>query len=447
MKIKILLFFLILAFYSVSFAQETYDLNKSVNTALKNDLTLYTLENRMAIQELNVKGAYGYLIPSLSLNGNWSRNNAFSSGGTIYQNGIPIQVGDQITWNNNLSFGLNSNVVLFDGTANYENISLEKQNLTVLKTNYEKTKQDIIVKIYQRFFEVIKRQKIVETNIENLKVSVEQLNRIKEYVNVGKKTQSDVYKQDVLVAQNELSILSSENEFAKSKVELLNSMYEDVAKQIKVELSGVNVPESTDDLNVILVQYSDYEKLVNDALASRYDYKSILEDIKANEIKLGIAKKNIYFPTLSAFGNYNISGTDIDNVTNNRVLTFGFSLSYPIFQGFQRDISKQAGEVNIKQRKEDLSQLERNIRSEIKKAIFDLQTAYKQIDIVERNIKASEQDKILSEENFRLGYGTLLDVQVATTTLNNIQIDRINYIYNFLIAQKYLEYLAGIIKY
>ncbi|MCI0472314.1 MAG: TolC family protein, partial [Ignavibacteria bacterium] len=297
MKIKILLFFLILASYSISYSQDIYDLNKSVNTALKNDLTLYTIENRIAVQELNLKGAYGDLIPSLSLNGNWSRNNAFSSGGTIYQNGIPIQVGDQITWTNNLSLGLNTSVVLFDGTANYQNISLEKQNLTVLKANYEKTKQDIIVKIYQRFFDVIKKQKIVETNIENLRVSTEQLNSIKEYVNVGKKTQSDIYKQDVLVARNELNILTSKNDYEKSKVELLNSMFEDVTKSMEVDVSGITVPTSTDELNVILVKYSDFEKLVNDAISSRYDYKSIVEDIKANELKLSIAKKYIYYPT------------------------------------------------------------------------------------------------------------------------------------------------------
>jgi outer membrane protein len=447
MKIKFLLLILILASYSFTYSQELYDLNKSVNTALKNDLTLYTLENRISVQELNIKGAYGSLIPSLTLNGNWSRNNAFSSGGTIYQNGIPIQVGDQITWTNNLSFGVNSNVVLFDGTANYQNISLEKQNLTVLKTNYEKTKQDIIVKIYQKFFDVVKKQKIVDTYNENLRVSIEQLNSIKEYVNVGKKTQSDVYKQDVLVARNELDVLTSKNDYEKSKVELLNSMYEDVTKPIDVALSGVNVPTSIDELNFILVKYSDYDKLVNDAISSRYDYKSVLEDIKANELKLSIAKKYMFYPTISAFGNYNVSGNQIDEITNNRVLTFGLSLSYPIFQGFQKDINKQVSEVNIKQRQEDLSQLERNIRSEIKKAVFDLQTAFKQIEIIDRNIKSSEQDKYLSEENFRLGYGTLLDVQVASTTLNKLQVDRINFIYNFLISQKYLEYLAGIIKY
>jgi outer membrane protein len=447
MKIKLLLLILILISYSAANSQELYDLNKSVSTALKNDLNLYTLENRIAIQEFNVKGAYGSLIPSLSLNGSWSRNNAFSKGGSIYQNGIPVQISDQSSWTNNLNLGVSTNVILFDGTANYQSISLEKQNLTILKTNYEKTKLDIVIKIYQRFFDVIKKQKIVETNTQNLSVAIEQLNRIKEYVNVGKKTQSDIYKQDVQVAQYELNVLTSKNEYEKSKVELLNSMYEDITKEYDVSSAGIEVPRSTDELNVIYVKYSDYEKLSTNALSTRYDYKSIIEDIKANEMKLSISKKNLFYPTLSAFGNYNISGNQFDKLVNNRILTFGLSLSYPIFQGFQRDISKQVNEVNVKQRKEDLSQLERNIRSEIKKAIYDLQTAYKQTEIIEKNIKSAEQDKLLSEENFKLGYGTLLDVQVATTNLNNLQIDRINYIYNFMISQKYLEYLAGIIKY
>ena len=44
-------------------------------------------------------------------------------------------------------------------------------------------------------------------------------------------------------------------------------------------------------------------------------------------------------------------------------------------------------------------------------------TAYKQIEILNRNIVSSEQDKLLSEENYRVGYGTLSDVQTASTKL------------------------------
>ncbi len=444
-KTLVLILFIILT-AGTSFSQESYDLNKTVRTALNNSLTISTFNNNISIQELNLKSSYGDLIPSLSFSGNWSKSNTYSKGGIIYQNGLPISTTLSTT-SDNFGVGLSSNVTLFNGFANYDNIELQKQNIASQKLNLEQAKSDIVMGIYQFFFDVLKKEQILKANEDNLAVSRDQLARIKEYVNVGKKTQSEVYKQDVQVAQNEMSVLSSANELSKSKVELLNAMNEDISKTIIVDNSGIFVPTQLSELQSVLSRYSSFDNLVKNAIESRYDYKSAIHDITLSEQRLSISKKSLYYPTLSAFGNYNISGSKIDEINNNRVFTFGLTLSYPIFQGFQTDVTKQTYEVNIKQKKEDLVKLERQIRTEIKKAVFDLETAYKQIEITERNIVSAEQDKLLSEENFRIGYGTLLDVQVATTNLNNLRINRINYLYNFLLLQKQIDYLSGLLKY
>ncbi len=444
-KTLVLILFIILT-AGTSFSQESYDLNKTVRTALNNSLTISTFNNNISIQELNLKSSYGDLIPSLSFSGNWSKSNTYSKGGIIYQNGLPISTTLSTT-SDNFGVGLSSNVTLFNGFANYDNIELQKQNIASQKLNLEQAKSDIVMGIYQFFFDVLKKEQILKANEDNLAVSKEQLARIKEYVNVGKKTQSEVYKQDVQVAQNEMSVLSSANELSKSKVELLNAMNEDISKTIIVDNTGIFVPTQLSELQSVLGRYSSFDNLVKNAIESRYDYKSAIHDITLSEQRLSISKKSLYYPTLSAFGNYNISGSKIDEINNNRVFTFGLTLSYPIFQGFQTDVTKQTYEVNIKQKKEDLVKLERQIRTDIKKAVFDLETAYKQIEITERNIISAEQDKLLSEENFRIGYGTLLDVQVATTNLNNLRINRINYLYNFLLLQKQIDYLSGLLKY
>lgn len=444
-KTLVLILFIILT-AGTSFSQESYDLNKTVRTALNNSLTISTFNNNISIQELNLKSSYGDLIPSLSFSGNWSKSNTYSKGGIIYQNGVPITT-TLSTKSDNFGVGLSSNVTLFNGFANYDNIELQKQNIASQKLNLEQAKSDIVMGIYQFFFDVLKKEQILKANEDNLAVSRDQLARIKEYVNVGKKTQSEVYKQDVQVAQNEMSVLSSANELSKSKVELLNAMNEDISKTIIVDNTGIFVPTQLSELQSVLSRYSSFDNLVKNAIESRYDYKSAIHDITLSEQRLSISKKSLYYPTLSAFGNYNISGSKIDEINNNRVFTFGLTLSYPIFQGFQTDVTKQTYEVNIKQKKEDLVKLERQIRTDIKKAVFDLETAYKQIEITERNIVSAEQDKFLSEENFRIGYGTLLDVQVATTNLNNLRINRINYLYNFLLLQKQIDYLSGLLKY
>ncbi|TRZ64379.1 TolC family protein [bacterium] len=172
-----------------------------------------------------------------------------------------------------------------------------------------------------------------------------------------------------------------------------------------------------------------------------------MQDININNIKLDIAKKTFYFPSLSAFGNYNWSGDKISSVDNNKVFSFGLNLSYSLFQGYQLDVNRQIAEVNLRQKSTDLRQLEQQILSDLKKSVIDLQTAYKQLEILDRNIKSAEQDKLLSEENYRIGYGTLLDVQTSAINLNNLLVRRVTTYYDFYLAMKQIDYLSGKLNY
>ena len=447
MKIKITLVIFFLIISNVMIAQETIDLKKAITIAMEKNTTLSTIQNNLSVQKLRIKSTKGSLYPTLSLSGSWSRNNSVSEGGTQLFNNIPIYVPGQNSWQNSFNLGLNSQVLLFNGFANYENIELEKQNDASLRLGYEKTKDDIIISIQQKFFDVLKKEKIVFSNQANLQVSKDLLDKIRVYVEVGKKTISDVYKQDVQVAQDELTLESSINDFKRAKIDLLFTMNDDLNKEYSADAKGLNAEVTLDELKNILNKSKDVNSLISSAYNKRNDYKSALQDIKINQIKLGIAQKNLYFPTISAFGNYNLNGKEIQNIADTRSLSIGLSLSYYFFQGYTYDVNKQIAEVNIKQKSEDLVKLEQQIKSDLKKSIIDLETAYKQIEILDRNIKSAEQDKLLSEENFRIGYGTLLDVQTATTRLNNLITSRINSIYNFYIARKQIEYLSGQLTY
>ena len=191
---------------------------------------------------------------------------------------------------------------------------------------------------------------------------------------------------------------------------------------------------------------SNTDALVNIALQKRYDYKSSLQDIRISQTQYTIDKKNLYFPTLSGFANYSLSNSRIENVLDFRSFNFGLAINYSILQGFKLDNKSQASEITIKQKQDDIKQLEQQIKSEIKKAYIDLETQYKQIEILDRNIVSAEQDKILSDENYRIGLGTLLDAQTAAVKLNALRIDKINAYYDFLLAERKLKYYVGDLK-
>jgi len=448
-KMKKILTVILLVFLcgGMAFSQESIDLKKAINTAIEKNPSLSTLQNNLSIQKLNINSVRGNLYPTLALTGSWSRNNNYSVGGTQLINGIPVYIPDQNSWQSNFNLGLNSQVTLFNGFANYQNIELENQNEAGLRLQFEKTKTDVVLNVYQKFFDAVKKEKIVQTYSDNLQNSRDQLEKIKEYVYVGKKTVSEVYKQDVQVAQNELQLEQSKNDFNKAKVDLLYAMNDDLDKNYVVDARDIKADLTVADLKVILDKSSNINELVKNAVAGRYDYKSAMQDIRINETRLSLAVKNLWYPTISAFGNYNLTGREIRNIADSRTFSVGLSLSYYLFQGNKYDINKQIAQVNLKQKSEDLVKLEQQIKTDLKKAVIDLETAYKQIEILDRNIKSAEQDKLLSEENFRIGYGTLLDVQTASTSLNNLLINRINSIYNFLFAKKQIDYLSGQLNY
>lgn len=443
---KVLILFLILTVCPSVFAQ-TVTLDDAVRTAISNNLDISSIQNNLIIQNYYLKRSQGALYPSLSLNGKWTRNLTESKGGTIFQNGVPIEIGDQSTASNDYNLSLNSEITLFDGFANFRQVDYDETAINTYKLEIERQKTDVVINVNTLYIEVLKNEQIVISNQQNLTDSRAQLERIREIINVGRGTIADLYRQDVQVATDEINLQRSENILAKSKVDLLNAMSDDINKPISASGQGINTELSNEQLAQIVAANSDVNALVRKGVADRYDFKSVLLQIELNRINLEIAEKKQYYPVLSGFGNYTLNGDKPGDLTNTRVATFGVQLSYPIFQGFSYDVNRQVAEVNIKQSELDLQQLELAIRTEVKKAVLDLQNAYNQVVIVDRSIRSAEQDKLLSEENYRLGLGTLLDVQTANTRLNNLRIEKINATYNFLIAQKLIDYYSGQIKY
>lgn len=444
---KLFLFSVFLSISVQAYSQETIDLNEAVNTALNNNTDVVNLRRSLQIQEFNTSSAKGTLFPDLSLSATWNRNNTFSEGTVRFQNGVPIIIPKQNTWINNFFVGVTSSVTLFNGFSNYQQINFQQENERLIRTQLDKEKYDVVYKVNSSFFDVLKKEKVVDANEETLEDSRRQLASVKEFMDVGKKTIADVYRQDVQVAQDELSLERSRNDLSKSKVNLLLAMNTNLDKEYSTSAQGINTDLSESELKNILDRNSNTDELTSAALNKRYDYKAALQSVNVNKVQLSIDKKNLYFPTISAFGNYGLNASRIGEIADSRSFSFGINVSYPIFQGFKLSNKSQISEITIKQKEEDRKQLEQQIRSDIKKAYLDMETQYKQIEILNRSLKSAEQDKLLSEENYKVGLGTLLDVQTATTKLNNLKIDQINSYYDFLLAERTLKYYSGDLNY
>jgi outer membrane protein len=365
--------------------------------------------------------------------------------GSIIINGIALPATNQTT--NNFQLQLRSDVVLFDGLANYDRVDYAKEYKTVLQLQLKKLKQDVAVKVLADYIAVLKNQQIVVINQATLDDSRAQLERIKAFVEVGRRTMTDVYTQDVEVAQNELAVERSINNMNKSIKDLAFDANLPTEREYAVNRNEFNINIPIESIEAYVAQNSNTEQLVNVAIKNRYDYRSTAQNLDVLQTNIDITKSQVIFPTLSGFGSYSFGGNKFTGIDNQKIFTIGLSLNYPIFQGFQVDNKRQEAIINYRSGQEDLKLIENQINLEISKAILDLKSLLKQIEISDRSLKSAEQNKLLAEESYRVGIGTLLDVTTASTNLRNLLIVNSNLMYDFIYAQKQLEYYQGILTY
>ena len=226
MKKQILfLLMLMLIVNGVSSAQKKL----TITIALNQNTTLIKTQNSLAPQETNVKTAYGNFLPNLNVGGSWSWQRTSDNGGTQLnyfgqEQNIPASQLDSRSW----SLSANGNVTLFDGLSNFANLKQKQNSYEAAKLNFEKMKQDVIYQTASLYFAVISFDKLLTYNDENYKYNLSLLEKTKEMNELKMSPISDVYSQEVQVANSESSLLQAKNNFEKAKISLLNYLSLDI---------------------------------------------------------------------------------------------------------------------------------------------------------------------------------------------------------------------------
>ncbi len=199
------------------------------------------------------------------------------------------------------------------------------------------------------------------------------------------------------------------------------------------------------DYEKLKSQLSDYNSLFKKAVEYRPDYKSTVENLNVAEYSLNISRSGL-FPTIGASISYGLNANEINKITDNKSWSYGINISFPIFSRFQTDNSIEQAKVNLKNAEIMKRENERTIQVEIKKAILDLDAAYKSYIAAKRNVKFQKENMDIIQEKYNLGSSTLLDLLYATNNYNSAEVSMINATYQYLAAVKQTEYALGTIS-
>ncbi len=124
-------------------------------------------------------------------------------------------------------------------------------------------------------------------------------------------------------------------------------------------------------------------------------------------------------------------------------INFSVSLSLPIFNGFQREQRVQEAASFRNDARYNVRAQELALIADVTAAYRNLTTAYQTVRLQEQNSQAAREALALSQERFRVGANTFVDVTQSRTDFERAETDRINAIYEFHKAFAALESAVG----
>jgi outer membrane protein len=442
MRLTIIILFTVL-FSANIVPQEKLTLEKSIGIALHKNSTFLKSSNQIDRFESGVQAAWGNFLPTLGANANWQWTKTDQQG--LYVDPTTGQVVDGSQQLRSYNIGIGSDWTLFNGLANLATLSQSENDLQSAQYTLERIKQDIVYQTMTLYYRVVYNSQLLNVKKDDLKWNEKNMETIKERNRLGAATLADVYQQEVAKGNAELELIRTENQLELSKKDLLFYLGIDVLEEFAFTDTLTSI--DSEILNAkLLNDYEDISELVAGALDQRYDYKSAILNYESTKEGVTIAQSG-HWPSLIANGSYSWFGNTVSEIDKNKNLQFGLSLNLPLFLGWSISNNVQIAEVQSKNSEIELSDLEREIKKQIKTNFLDLQASQKALVVSEKNISAARETLKIEEEKYALGSGKLLDVLIANSRYTTALTDLLNSQFAYIVLSQQLKYNLGTLDY
>jgi outer membrane protein len=302
------------------------------------------------------------------------------------------------------------------------NIQRELQSL--IKEDVQRTLES---QVKDLFYGLLYRKELIKLQEENVNYWEENYRVVSAKFSAGV-----VPKVELLRAQSQL-------EQARSQLEQARADYLRALEDFKalLRLEGNVEPEGTLELK----EFSLKEEELLQALKEKNSTLKVSK--KSVELAQGTVelKRAQNLPTVNGFANYQLftgKRSPIEDTEWLKGYSFGVSINYLIFDGFSRKAEISGAEIDLLKQRENLLQLEYDLRARLRGILLSINSLKTQIKAVQSSLEFAKEGLRLSTERYRLGVGSQLELLEARANYNNLLA---NY---YLLLYQYNSSLAGL---
>jgi outer membrane protein len=417
---------LVLAMLPAPAAAQQVDMTlaDAVRHALGVQPAIVQARGEQRIASAGQRAAVGAFLPSVSLGGssnNSSANRYNASTGQI------VNASSNTSYSGSLSLSLD----LFDGLRRFGNKSAAAATLDAADAGLINQRYQVTATTAQLFFTALADEDLVrvaETQLQRAKQSLQiSVNRFA----VGAAIRSDTLTSTVDLGTAQLALLQAKANMATAQANL--------GRQVGVDYSVHAVRDSAfaplPDTTALRAQVLDSSPQVRQAEAQA----------RAARAQVTVAHAQ-YWPTFSASYSNGYTGLEApwsgtQNYINNWSLRF--SVSWTLFDGFVREGNQVSASVQRDVAEAHATDLRLQLNALFTQQVAALFTASAQIGFADANVAAATEALRVTQDRYRLGAGTLLDLLTAEANLTQAQLNQVQARFDYLTARAQLEALAG----
>lgn len=431
---KKIVFFLLLIGFQLSAQNKKWTLEECVDYAIKNNISIKQSELDLKTSDVEKLEAIGGFLPTLNGNANYSVN----TGASI--NPVTNQFQNQTF--KSFSASANSNIMLFNGLANWKTLQRSKLNQIANTYRLDKMKDDIALSIANSYLQILfnKEQLKVQKN-QNL-VTKENIKRTQELIEAGSLPAGDIYELQATDATQEQQIISTENALLISKVALCQTL-------LLEDYATFDISDEVIDLPMSNITNETQEAILAKAKESVKDVKIALSNVDVAKKDVAISRSS-YLPTLTGFVGYNTRWSEstpfnfADQLSLFDGTAVGLQLSVPILNGFATRGRVQRAKINQKRSEFQLKQAELDLERNVYQAYNDVINAKKSFEAAQKTLEARKQSFNFSKERYEVGLMNSFDFSQSTIAYENAQSEVLRTKYDYIFRTKILEFYFGI---
>ena len=425
-KIIVCLFFITISFF-VKGQENTWSLQKCIDTALENNIEIKVRQLEIKRTQKARNSMLNEILPVVNLFGSQSYN--FGSTIDPSTNG---RVSSNIQYDN---FYLNAQMNLLDFNA-IVNSKRNKISIEIAKAEKEIIENEYKLQILESYYQALFTQELLKIQKEQLKNTIFNFDRISKEVNTGSKPKSDLYDIQFNLSQEEKQVIETEQLFTIQKTQLFQL------------INYSNIIIENVSLEKALASNVETEKEINNPkiISAKLNYERDLKEVSL--------QRSNNLPVLSAF--YQISSfyykplnqPDVivdsfnNQIGNNKNQQVGLQLNIPILNGFKNNrkinvakIESEKSNLKIEQENQKVAQ-QLEIEEKNKQNYLALQ---KKLDEV---LAFAHASFITTQAKFVVGK---VDTFIYSSVKNNVLTSEYNVLKNDLQLQ-YINFKMNLIR-